>query len=302
MSNAPYTYAQIMQYNAVRSPSDIHSKNTALTNYYESQLFNKVLSVFKWEGIPTTWAQNYFLQVLFGCGYVAVFDAGVYGVIPQNCTLSGLNIFYQPKNAIIANPLLQQYKELEIGKDCALIKLQPNYEGVWPIVSFYADMLSLSAESAALNLVNTKLAYVFGATNKAQAESFKKMFDRVASGEPAVVIDKDLLNDDGSRSWETFTQNLSQNYIAGDILNDMTTWENKFNTEIGIPNANTQKRERLITSEVEANNVDTHTKAELWLDNIRLGLAEVNKLFGLSITVDFREQPADEPEMAQEVE
>lgn len=298
-----YSYDAIMLYNARRSPSTVHSSNTALYNYYQRRLFNKVLSVFKFEGLPETWAENYFEQCLFGIGFLAVFDAGIYGVIPQHGTLGGeWNVFYQPRKIIVANPVLRDVHDLEIGRDCELLQISPDYTGVLDIVSFYADMMALSAEAAALNLVNSKLAYVFRVQNKAQAESFKKMFDQINAGNPAVVIDKDLMQDDGSESWSTFTQNLSQNYIAGNILDDMKTWEDKFNTEIGIPNSNTQKKERLITDEVNSNNADTYARSDLWLAWIRSGLDRVNKRYGLNISVDYRQKPLTEAQNApQEV-
>ena len=75
-------------------------------------------------------------------------------------------------------------------------------------INFYADMLALSAETAGVDLVNSKLAYVFGAKNKAQAESFKKMFDQIGSGQPAAYIDKTLFDEEGNPGWTMFNQNL----------------------------------------------------------------------------------------------
>lgn len=64
-----------------------------------------------------------------------------------------------------------------------------------------------------------------------------------------------------------------------------------FDTEIGIPNANTDKRERLNLDEVNSNNVETSTLCELWLDKIREGLNVANAMFNLSISVDWRVKP-----------
>lgn len=289
----PYNYQQINLYNSQVSPSTVHCRNTGLVRYYEKYLFQKILSLYKFENIPANWNKNYFIQCLLGIGYVAVFNSGKFGVIPQHCTLSGMNIFYEPKKALISNPLLTDFKELEIDKECTLIQCMPDFTSPMDIVSFYADMLALSAETASTNLINSKLAYLFTAQNKALANTFKKIYDDVASGEPAVVIDKELLNDDGTLSINYFAQNLAQNYIAGDILDDMKKWEDRFNTDIGIPNANTEKKERLITDEVNANNVDTRTKSDLWLECINEGINKTNEMFGLNIRCDYRNKAVE---------
>ena len=66
----------------------------------------------------------------------------------------------------------------------------------------------------------------------------------------------------------------------------------EFDTKIGIPNANTDKRERLNTDEVNANNVETAIIAEGWLNSIRTGFENVKKLYpGVNCSVDWRVKP-----------
>lgn len=287
--NAPVMYDVRNIYNASFNPSTIHTKNTALFWYYCDYLFKKILSVFEFKGLPKTWAENYFKYVLFGYGFIAVYKDSKYGVIPQNCSLSDTyTIFYQPKRVLIANPVLKKSIELEVGKDCEIIKVQPDYHSVLDIVSYYADMLAVSSEAMGMNLLNSKVSYVFMAENKAQAETFKKAYDRLASGDPFVVIDKSLMNEDGSVNWQMFEQNVGQNYIVDRVLNDMKTIEDQFNTKIGIPNANTQKRERLISSEVESNDIDTEALVNVWLDTMKKDMEKVNQVYGLDLSVSYR--------------
>ena len=59
-----------------------------------------------------------------------------------------------------------------------------------------------------------------------------------------------------------------------------------FFNDIGVPNANTEKKERLITDEVNANNIETQTKFSLWLDEIKRGFEKANKLFNLDLSVN----------------
>lgn len=291
MQAAPYMYDYINAEVSQHSPSTVHTKNTELQRFFARYLLQKAMSVFKWD-LPETWDRDYFLYVLYGIGYIAVLNTDKYGVIPQQCGLEGYNIFYQPKRALVTNPLLRGLRRLEIGTQCTLIKLQPDYGSVMDLVGFYADMMALTAETAGVNLVNSRLSYVFFGKNKNTAESQKKLFDRVASGEPATFVDTALYDvQSGNPSWIPFQQNVGQNYIAGDALADLRKWEMMFDTDVGIPNANTDKKERLISDEVNANNAEVTSKADLWLDQLQKSFAQTSKMFGIKLGVEWRNKP-----------
>lgn len=291
MQAAPYMYDYINAEVSQHSPSTVHTKNTELQRFFARYLLQKAMSVFKWD-LPETWDRDYFLYVLYGIGYIAVLNTDKYGVIPQQCGLDGYNIFYQPKRALVTNPLLRGLRQLEIGTQCTLIKLQPDYGSVMDLVGFYADMMALTAETAGVNLVNSRLSYVFFGKNKNTAESQKKLFDRVASGEPATFVDTALYDvQSGNPSWIPFQQNVGQNYIAGDALADLRKWEMMFDTDVGIPNANTDKKERLISDEVNANNAEVTSKADLWLDQLQKSFAQTSKMFGIKLGVEWRNKP-----------
>ena len=233
--------------------------------------------------------------MLYARGYLAITDVPGYGPIPQNCSLMGRNIFYQPKEVIIANPAIKgQQITRTIDKDCVLLKLTPDYAGIIDIVSIYADKMALCLESAGINLLNSKVAYVFGSKNKNFAESFKKMVDQIHAGNPAVFIDKDLMNEDGSPSWMTFTQDIKSNFIAPELIELLKKIENNFDAEIGLPNNPTEKKERLIVDEVNANNASTYAKSQLWLDSLKEGVEKANRMFGLELSVEWREKMGGE--------
>jgi hypothetical protein len=289
-TGAPIYYQYINASNSIVSPSTVHIHNTGLSNFFKRYLLQKAMSVFKWK-LPDAWEENYFLYVLYCWGYIAVVNTDKYGVIPQACGLQGYNIFYQPTTAVITNPLLKGILTPKIDIQCSLFRLQPDYGGIMDIVDFYADMMALCAETAGVNLVNSKLSYVFSADSKAGAETLKSVYDDIASGQPAVVFDKALLKPDGSVPWGAFQQNVGQNYIVGDVLADMRKIENMFNTAIGIPNANTDKKERLLTDEVNANNEETSSLCELWLGQLKKACKKTKELFGINISVNWRVKP-----------
>lgn len=291
MSRNGFSYDYINLYNASRSPSTVHVKNTALQWYFRKYLLQKAISVFKWN-LPEEWDKDYFLYTLYGMGFIAILNTDRYGVICQQCAPGGYNLYYRPSYVIVTNPLLPKSLTLNIDRDCVLLKLQPDYSSIIDIVGYYADQLALCSEAMGVNLINTKSGTVFGAESKAQAESFKKMYDNLSEGDPAVVIGKKLLDAEGKPTWFPFTQNVKESYVVSDILMDMRKIEAQFDTDIGIPSANTEKRERLISDEVNANNVETATRCELWLETVRKEIDKANTMFpGINLSVDWRVNP-----------
>ena len=284
----PENYNYINMYNSSFSPSTVHVKNTRLQKFFKRYLFQKAIGVFKWT-LPKTWNPFYFKYVLFAWGFIGVVETDKFGIICQAGAPYGYDIYYQPTNLIITNPLLRGSLNPRIGQECSVIKLQPDWGGIMDLVDYYADMMALAAETFGINMLNSHLSYIFPADKQNIAESFKKMFDKVSSGEPAVVIDKALFKEDGSVSWEPFTQNIGQNYIADRVIADLRKLEAEFDTKIGIPNANTDKRERLITSEVEANNTETEILVDSWLENLKQGIDQTKELFDLTdLSVELR--------------
>lgn len=283
----PFDSDYINLYNGMQNPSTLHAKDNDLTRFFEHYLLQEVFSVFEFT-LPETWDETYFRYVLFCLGFISVIETDKYGVICQHCEPFGRGIFYQPTNVIISNPLLKGNLKPRIDSECSVIKLQPSWRGIYDLVSFYSTMMAITAESAGINLFNSRLAYVLVAENAAQAESLKKLYDDLFSGAPATAVDKKLFDDEGKPRWMPFNQNLKQTYIASDIMADLHRWKNLFLTEIGIPNANFQKSERMITNEVNANNTETQAKAALWLETMQEGIERTNEMFGTDISVKLR--------------
>ena len=287
-SQPPYDFTYI---NAAESsayqPSTVHLANSEIARFYQRYFLKRAMSVLDFK-IPNNWNKNYFQYILFVNGYISVFKTDKYGIIPQHCGLKGFNIMYQPTNCVISSPLLKGLKEPKIGTQCALIRLQPDYTGIMDVVNTYANKMALCAATLDINILNSKLAYVFMCKNKNASQSFKKMTDKILSGEPAVFTDKELFTEDGSPQWGTFTNNLKANYIAGDLIGDMRSILNDFDSFVGIPNNNVEKRERKNVAEVEVSSVETRTLVDIMLDSLAEGIETANRLFGDIISVNWR--------------
>ena len=57
-SGAPYFYDYINAETSQVTPSTIHVRNTALSAFFRRYLFQKAMSVFKWN-LPENWEENY---------------------------------------------------------------------------------------------------------------------------------------------------------------------------------------------------------------------------------------------------
>lgn len=275
-----------------RRPSDVDGVLNTSAYYYRLYLLKKLFGRFAFTNIPAGWDHDYMLETLFLNGFFIVTDTDA-GVLPLAAGLSGINVFNKPTTAIVANPVLGNFERI-IDSTCALCQLQPNYEGVYPMINRYSILLAMCDSSISVNLMNTKSTFIFGASGKAQADTLKKMYDMISSGEPAVFIR------DGLSEEQFFTLPAKQNFIADDVQILKRKIIDEFLTEIGINNTNLDKRERLTDNEVEANDDEVLANIQCWIDNITNGVDKINNMFGLNLGFmvrDFggREDKADEP-------
>lgn len=289
-NGVPYFYDYANGIDSWYSPSEIHLTDNKVVMYYARYLMQKAMSPFKWE-IPDWWAENYFLYSLYEYGFVAIVNTDKFGVIPQACSLRGYDVFYQPTNAVIANPLLRGTREPRIGTECVLLRLQPNYSGICDLVRYHAVLMGLAYETLTTNLLNSKLAYVGFAENKAQAETLKKLYDQIASGVPAVVTGRSRKTADIADKplFDLFQQNLGANFIAPDLLTVMRAIERNFDREIGIPvHPFETRKERPITAEMTIGNFETESRVSLWLQTLQDDCKKARDMFGIGISVDWR--------------
>ena len=260
---------------------------------YRRYLLQKAMSVFKWE-LPKSWDEDYFLYGLYAYGNLAQFNHAEYGNIIQTCGYQGYDIYYRPTEAIISNPAFPSPIEKKIAKEfdktidpnnsCVIWHLTPDYCGIMDLITYYAGLMANLSGAIDANAYNTRVAYIFTAQNKAMAESFKELFDQVSEGNPAVFADKRLFDDDGKPLYEMIGEDVKSFYIIDQLLLDLARIDDMFSQEVGIPNANTEKKERMITDEVNANNFETKSKCELWLDMLKKSEKLSEQVFGAENT------------------
>lgn len=278
------------------SPKTVHSELTWANSYYWQWGLKKILSRFELSGMPESWDVNYFWSHLFLDGYIAILDTTL-GVIPLKCGFTGLNVWDRPTNIIIANHLLGSF-DRKIGIDAALIHLQYDYAGVSPILQRFSTLLAMCDSAISVNLMNSKVAFICFVDNQAQAKTMQKMYDDISAGVPAVFPRKSQVN-----SENFMFNNVKQSFIADDVMILRRKIVNDFLSDIGINNANLDKRERLNEQEVNANNEEVRFNVLNWLDTIQEGLDVANRLYSLNLSIKLREVTAVETaEMAVENE
>ena len=303
----PMNFDQFNIVENIASPSTIHCANNELVYFLEDYLLQRVMSVFKFE-LPDEISERYFKYVLFCNGWIILTYDDEFGCMAHYGALRGSNLYYEPKECTITlqDTDATKIKEIErilvgANKNAVLMTLQENYKSILPLVTFYAERMALIFEAFDMNVINSHLAYVFGTDKKAIAETFKKIMDEIAGGSPAVVTDKDLFDEDGKPKWTAFFNNLKQNYIGGDLLLDLSKVRKEFDTEIGIPSANTDKRERLNSVEVESNSYETITRVERWLENMQDCFEKIKEVYPeWTGSVSLRVPDTDEIDMIDE--
>ena len=279
----PFDYNTINVAAGTTNPSMVKSYNNKTFAYWERSLFHRAQSVLDIT-IPEYWEgkiKDFFMFCLFKYGFICISYDPKYGYYFQPCSASGYDLYYQPTKAIIANPVFDGSKELEISKDCELLKLTPDYMGVWDVISYYAEKLSVLDNAINMSLINNKFAFFLGARNKTASSALKKMLDLINRGEPAVVYDMKLINDptDKEMPFQFFERKLKDSYITTDQLQDFQTILNNFDAEIGIPTIPYQKKERLVTSEADARTYDAKARSVTWFNTLTSSIEEVKKLY-----------------------
>lgn len=287
----PVMYNTATMYNAKMPKTAIHSADTYTSQFFQRYLWQDLIGVLKWT-LPEEWSYDYFTYCLYMYGFIAVFNTDKFGVICQQCGLQGYNIFYEPTHAVISSPLLKGILNPRIGTQCAVIRVNADWGGMWDLITYYADLMTLACESMGMNLINSRLSYILYAGNKNQADTLKSVFERIISGEPAVCVDNVMYNDAmKGLAVQPFVGNVAHNFIADKLLEVLHNIENMFLTQIGIPNSNDQKKERMIVDEVNSNNTATAIGTLTRLERMQKGAKQAADMFGINISVDWRIPP-----------
>lgn len=272
-------------------PTTISDSLTLAEAFFRRYLTDAICSRIEFSGIPKTWDEGLLKYLLICLGCCCCFDAEGFGNIIQPCGFIGRTIYWRPARALVTNYLLPKQYDLEIGKDCEIIRLTPSWFGISDLIGYYADKMANCAGTIDTNLFNSRLSYIFLAGNSAEAKTFSQLYDKITRGEPLVIADKKIFNADGTPAFFPFFQNLKQTYIANDAYQTMRSIEADFYTKIGVRAVSFEKKERLTNDEVNTQAEQSDCLLKVWEKSLRESMDLVNAHFGLSVSVKTNTDP-----------
>lgn len=285
----------------LKFPNTYWKGKTLEYRYWFRSLLQKLDSSLIFEGVPDGWSDDFFHICLWALGFVAVFKTnrkdldkyGEGGILFQPCTISGYDFYYQPEKCLVSNP--KYSKEFVIGKEAELLKLTPDFCGVFDIIDFYATKLAEISKGIDMGLINTKMPVIMTASNDAQAETLKKIYDKVQAGD-SLVVWKDIQTGDeiipSKEPFEVWNQDFKQTYIVHNLLEDMQLILDSFYTEIGLPVA-IEKKERLISSEADFASAQSQARVACWVETLNESFKKIEKTFGIHMEVKYAAQEND---------
>lgn len=279
------------------TPSQIHNTNNYVYAYWVRSLFQRAISTIEFD-LPENWGgarKDFFYYLLFTLGFVGVFYDKKLGLCFCEGSLSGTDFYRQPTTFKVSNKsLTPNSRTYKIGDNAQIIKLNPDYCGIMDTINYYAEKLALCATSMDSSIINSRMAFVMGAKNKAQSFSLKRIFDKVARGDSCVIYDSKVLLDntnplDKGQGISFFERsNIKNSYVSNDIIETHANLLNQFDSEIGIPTLPYNKKERMVTSEAEMKSIDGTSRSTVMFETLNASINEVNKLFNTNIGVKLR--------------
>lgn len=289
------------------SPSMVKAYNNATYAYWERSLFQRAVSRIK-TILPDNWEgsrRDFLLFCLLKLGFVFVSQSDTLGYWFNPGHLYGIDFYYQPTEFILANPRITELglkSRYELHTEGELLKFMPDYQGIFDAISYYAEKLSALDNAINMSIINSKFAFILAAKNKATAEALKKVLDKINKGEPAVFVDKALMNDPNSADtpWQLLEiQKLKENYITDKQLIDFQTILNAFDAEIGINTVPYQKAERFVSAEANSRQVDSQARIITAIECLQSSVKDIKKLYP-DIKLDFTLREEAAPDVISE--
>ena len=275
-----------------RKPQDVSGLDNVASAYYFQYLLRMFKGIFEIEA-PDYWDTDFLLDTLLLNGVFGIFENNS-EPIALNCQPYGVNMYYKPTSFNIANPVLGTFDKT-IGVDGEIIYLEEDpamnasFRTARPIINFYAYKLAACDKCIDQSLMNSGVAAIFSAPSKKTAESYKAMYDQIAQGKPAVFVDEELgLASNSSRNLQ-YTP-AKDNFVCDKVQIEKRAIIEEFLTAIGVNNANTSKRERLNTDEVNSNNDECYVSTAVWRRNLKETSERAHKLFpNLNFSISIKD-------------
>ena len=261
--------------------------------HYVERLTELAISMFEWKNLPEGIDERFLEMVLFKNGSAVFFkdeDMDEYLGLPVAVN-GGFNVYKIPirRRAYAVNGY---QKDLTIENSVIIYNNMIRTNSV-DIVTLFAQRLWDIDRSIDVNARSQKHPVLVQCSQE-QRLTLLNLYKEVDGNSPVIFADKNL---DINNSLKAI--NTEAPYVCDKLYMLKTQIWNEALTYLGISNLNFQKKERLISDEVLRSMGGTVASRYSRLESRRKACKEINKMFGLNIDVDFREdyRQADENDM-----
>lgn len=255
--------------------------NALTYRQYYNRLTELSTCMFDWQNLPDTIDPRFLEMVLFSQGFAVFFNDPDLGYLALRCATSGKwNIYNIPiyRRAYASNGY---NKKLNI-KNSVIIWNNYIHTNSMLDVELYAHRLAEIDRAIDVN-VRAQRTPVLIRCAQEQRMTMEQLYLQYDGNQPFIFADKTL--DPNSLS----VLKTDAPFVAQDLYQMRTQYWNEALTHLGISNLNLAKKERLITDEVQRTQGSVTASRYSRLEMRRRACEEINKMFGLDIWVDFRE-------------
>lgn len=240
------------------------------------------LSMFEWINLPPSMSSRFLEMCLFYQGQGAMLYSDEFGFINTMAADGGyINIYGLPTEIQCYSYRFNERRSLyttdigeEKGKECILV--MNNYERVptSATISLFAYRLAEAQRTADVNIKSLRTPILI-TTDQKQYFTLKKMYEEYDGNTPAIFADKNLISPDALKAIKTDSP-----VLLDDIMNYKVQIWNEFLTFMGLQNL-AEKKERLISSEVDSNNELINMNLQALLIPRKEACRQFNEKYGL---------------------
>lgn len=272
--------------------------NMRAYNFYFYRLLEMALSSFEWSGFPETIDARYLELTLFTDGQAVYFRDDVIGDLALQTAAGGrYNIYGIPniRRAFGANGY--NFSGLN-DRNSVIIFNNMLHSNSLPIALEYAEKLYDLDQAIIVNAKAMKTPVLLTCKEK-QDLTLKNLYKEYEGNAPVIYARNSLDTGEAVKVLKTDAP-----YVADKLyLLKQQIW-NEALTYLGITNTNTTKKERMIVDEVNKNMGGTFASRFSRLAPREEAAEQINKMFGLNVSVKFREYNVDTdvPEAPEEPE
>lgn len=256
--------------------------NNATYIQYFNRLVELSVSMFEWQGLPETVDPRYLELHLFQNGCMVYFRDEVMGDLCLDCIANGQFDVYGNPISRRAYSSYNQYQKTLNESDSVIIWNNYLRQPSVLDVKMFAKRLYNLDRIIDVNANAQKTPVLVQGTEK-QRLTLVNLYKEFDGNAPFIFGDKNLdLN-----SLRAISTNAP--YVADKLYQLKTQIWNEALTYLGISNLNIQKKERMITDEVQRNQGGTIASRYSRLEARREAVDKINRMFGTDISVDYRE-------------